>query len=161
ESLASRRELARELGLADPSITWHVARDGIAETVQFLALLGSSLGKIAYDVMLMAATEFAEAAEPFVSGRGSSSTRPQKRNPTSCELILAASKALRQHAGLALDAVVSDFERATGPWHVEWIAVPESFGYAAGAFHQTSFMIGGLVADPARMVNNPVITHGL
>ena len=38
--------------------------------------------------------------------------------------------------GSMLDAMVSDFERATGPWHVEWIAVPESFGYAAGALHQ-------------------------
>ncbi|HKS89215.1 MAG TPA: lyase family protein, partial [Stellaceae bacterium] len=83
-ALASRTELARELGLAEPPITWHVARDGIVETVQFLALLGGTLGKIAYDVMLMSATEFAEAAEPFVAGRGSSSTMPQKRNPISC-----------------------------------------------------------------------------
>ncbi len=161
ESLASRRELARELGLAEPAITWHVARDAIAETVQFLALLGGSLGKIAYDVMLMAATEFAEAAEPFVSGRGSSSTMPQKRNPISCELILAAAKTLRQHAGLILDALVSDFERATGPWHVEWIAVPESFGYAAGALHQAEFMMGGLIVDPGRMAKNLGMTHGL
>ena len=161
ESLGSRRELARELGLAEPAITWQVARDGIAETVQFLALLGGSLGKIAYDVMLMAATEFAEAAEPFVSGRGSSSTMPQKRNPISCELILAAAKALRQHAGLILDAMVSDFERATGPWHVEWIALPESFGYAAGALHQAEFMMGGLIVDPARMAKNLGMTHGL
>ncbi len=154
-------ELARELGLGEPAITWHVARDGIVETVQFLALLGGSLGKIAYDVMLMSATEFAEAAEPFISGRGSSSTMPQKRNPISCELILAASKALRQHAGLALDAMVSDFERATGPWHVEWIAVPEAFGYAAGALHQAEFMMGGLIVDAGRMAKNLGMTHGL
>ena len=118
----SRTELARELGLGEPAITWHVARDAIAETVQFLALLGGSLGKIAVDVMLMSATEFGEAAEPFVAGRGSSSTMPQKRNPISCELILAAAQALRQHAGLALDAMVSDFERTTAAWHLEWIA---------------------------------------
>jgi 3-carboxy-cis,cis-muconate cycloisomerase len=161
ESLASRAELARELGLVEPAITWHVARDGIAETVQFLALLGGSLGKIAYDVMLMASTEFAEAAEPFVAGRGSSSTMPQKRNPISCELILAAAKALRQHAGLILDALVSDFERATGPWHAEWIALPESFGYAAGALHQAEFMMGGLIVDPQRMAKNLGMTHGL
>src|SRR5712692_4506091 len=161
ESLASRRELARELSLAEPAITWHVARDAIAETVQFLALLGGSLAKVAFDVMLMSATEFGEAAEPFVAGRGSSSTMPQKRNPISCELILAAAKALRQHAGLALDAMVSDFERATGPWHVEWIAVPESFGYAAGALHQAEFMLGGLIVDPARMARNLDMTHGL
>src|SRR6185437_8325255 len=161
ESLTSCAELARELGLGEPAITWHVSRDGIAETVQFLALLGGSLGKIAYDVMLMAATELAEAAEPFVAGRGSSSTMPQKRNPISCELILAAAKALRQHAGLILDALVSDFERATGPWHAEWIALPESFGYAAGALHQTEFMMGGLIVDPVRMAKNLGMTHGL
>ena len=86
---------------------------------------------------------------------------PQKRNPISCELILAAAKALRQHAGLMLDAMVSDFERATGPWHVEWIAVPESFGYAAGALHQAEFMLGGLIVDPARMAKNLGMTHGL
>ena len=160
-SLGSRAELARELGLGEPAITWHVARDAIAETVQFLALVGGSLAKIAFDVMLMSATEFGEAAEPFVAGRGSSSTMPQKRNPISCELILAAAKALRQHAGLALDAMVSDFERATGPWHVEWIALPESFGYAAGALHQADFMIGGLIVDPARMARNLGMTHGL
>jgi 3-carboxy-cis,cis-muconate cycloisomerase len=161
EVVKSRTELARELGLGDPPITWHVTRDGIAETVQFLALLAGSLGKIAFDVMLMSATEFGEAAEPFVAGRGSSSTMPQKRNPISCELILAAAKVLRQQAGLVLDAMVTDFERATGPWHVEWVAVPEAFGYAAGALHQSRFLLGGLIVDPTRMAKNLGMTHGL
>jgi 3-carboxy-cis,cis-muconate cycloisomerase len=161
ESLETRAELARELALSDPPITWHVTRDGIAETVQVLALLLGSLGKIAFDVMLMSATEFGEAAEPFVAGRGSSSTMPQKRNPISCELILAAAKVLRQQTGLVLDAMVTDFERATGPWHVEWVAVPEAFGYAAGALHQTRFMLGGLIVDSGRMALNLGMTHGL
>ena len=139
QAVRSRTELARELDLGDPPITWHVARDGIAETVQVLALLAGSLAKIAYDVMLMSATELGEAAEPFAAGRGSSSTMPQKRNPISCELIFAAAKVLRQHAGLALDALITDFERATGPWHIEWVAVPEAFGYAAGALINRSF----------------------
>jgi 3-carboxy-cis,cis-muconate cycloisomerase len=161
EPLRVTSELARELQLGDPPISWHVARDGIAETIQALALLLGSLAKIAFDVMLMSATEFGEAAEPFVAGRGSSSTMPQKRNPISCELILAAAKAVRQHAGLVLDAMVSDFERATGPWHTEWIAVPESFGYAAGALHQARFLLGGLIVDPDRMARNLGMTHGL
>jgi 3-carboxy-cis,cis-muconate cycloisomerase len=161
ESLETRAALASELALGDPPITWHVTRDGIAETVQMLALLLGSLGKIALDVMLMSATEFGEAAEPFVAGRGSSSTMPQKRNPISCELILAAAKVLRQQAGLVLDAMVTDFERATGPWHAEWIAVPEAFGYAAGALHQARFMLGGLIVDSRRMAQNLGMTHGL
>jgi 3-carboxy-cis,cis-muconate cycloisomerase len=161
DAIRSRTGLAAELGLGDPPITWHVARDGIVETVQWLALLGGSLAKIAFDVMLMSATEFGEAAEPFIAGRGSSSTMPQKRNPISCELILAAAKVLRQQAGLVLDAMVADFERATGPWHVEWVAVPEAFGYAAGALHQSRFLLGGLIVDPARMEKNLGMTHGL
>jgi 3-carboxy-cis,cis-muconate cycloisomerase len=161
ESLKTRAALASELALGDPPITWHVTRDGIAETVQMLALLLGSLGKIALDVMLMSATEFGEAAEPFVAGRGSSSTMPQKRNPISCELILAAAKVLRQQAGLVLDAMITDFERGTGPWHVEWVALPEAFGYAAGALNQARFMLGGLIVDGRRMAQNLGMTHGL
>src|SRR6516225_3436707 len=161
QSLQTRAALASELALGDPPITWHATRDGIAETVQTLALLLGSLGKIALDVMLMSATEFGEAAEPFVAGRGSSSTMPQKRNPISCELIVAAAKVLRQQAGLVLDALLTDFERATGPWHVEWVAVPEAFGYTAGALHQARFMLGGLIVDAGRMAKNLAMTHGL
>jgi len=153
--------LAGELGLAVPASTWHVARDGFAEAVNLLGLITGSLGKIAYDVMLMMQNEVGEAYEPFVTGRGASSTMPQKRNPISSELMLAAGKAVRQHAGLMLDAMVQDFERATGPWHAEWIAIPESFVLTAGALHQAKFMLGGLVVDEARMRKNLDLTSGL
>ena len=88
-----QQALCEELGLGVPVSTWHVARDGFAEAVNFLALVTGSLGKIALDIMIMASTEFAELYEPFVKGRGASSTMPQKRNPISSELMLAASKA--------------------------------------------------------------------
>ena len=65
QGIAARAELARELALGDPAITWHAARDAVAETLSALALLAGSLGKIAFDVMLMSATEFGEAAEPL------------------------------------------------------------------------------------------------
>ncbi|HSI56359.1 MAG TPA: adenylosuccinate lyase family protein, partial [Ideonella sp.] len=159
--LAVQAALADELKLAVPATTWHVARDGFAEAVNLLALITGSLGKIAYDVMIMASTEFAELSEPFVKGRGASSTMPQKRNPISSELMLAASKAVRQHAGLMVDAMVQDFERATGPWHAEWIAIPESFILSAGALHQARFMLGGLTVDTDRMRHNLGLTRGL
>ncbi|MES2264851.1 MAG: adenylosuccinate lyase family protein [Pseudomonadota bacterium] len=153
--------LMDELNLAVPVATWHVARDGLAETVNLLGMLTASLAKIAYDVMLMASTEFGELYEPFVKGRGASSTMPQKRNPISSELIFAASKAVRQHAGLMLDAMVQDFERATGPWHAEWIAIPESFILTAGALFQAKFMLGGLIVDEQRMLHNLGMSNGL
>ena len=159
--LAVQEALCRELGLGVPVSTWHVARDGFAEVVNLLALITGSLGKIALDVMIMASTEFAEVYEPFVTGRGASSTMPQKRNPISSELMLAASKGVRQQAGLMLDAMVQDFERATGPWHAEWMAIPESFVLAAGALHQAKFALGGLIVDEAQMRKNLGISRGL
>lgn len=161
KGLAVQAEIARELGLAVPTATWHVARDALADAVLFLGLVTGSLGKIALDVMLMMQNEIAEAFEPFAHGRGASSTMPQKRNPISCELILAAGKAVRQHGALMLDAMVQDFERATGPWHAEWIAIPESFVLASGALAQAKFMLGGLIVDEARMRRNLDVTSGL
>ncbi|WP_068713523.1 class-II fumarase/aspartase family protein [Vibrio tritonius] len=153
--------LMQELELGVPECSWHVARDNFAEVVNFLGLVTGSLGKIAYDVMLMATNEIGEVYEPFVKGRGSSSTMPQKRNPISSELILASAKAVRQQAGLMLDAMIQDFERATGPWHAEWIAIPESFISTAGALHQAKFMLNGLIVDKNKMRENLGLTRGL
>ena len=161
KGFAVQQALCEELGLGVPVATWHVARDALAETVNFLALVTGSLGKIALDIMIMASTEFGELYEPFVKGRGASSTMPQKRNPISSELMLAASKAVRQHAGLMLDAMVQDFERATGPWHAEWMAIPESFALTAGALHQAKFALAGLVVDEQKMAANLGISRGL
>lgn len=161
KGLQVQQALAEELGLAVPSTTWHVARDGFAEAVNLLALVTGSLGKIAMDIMIMASTEFAEVYEPFVKGRGASSTMPQKRNPISSELMLAAAKSVRQHAGLMVDAMIQDFERATGPWHAEWIAIPESFILTAGALHQARFALGGLIVDTAQMRRNLGLSRGL
>lgn len=161
DGLLVQEALAGELELGVPATTWHVARDGFAETVNLLALITGSLGKVALDIMIMASTEFGEVYEPFVKGRGASSTMPQKRNPISSELMLAASKAVRQHAGLMMDAMVQDFERATGPWQAEWIALPESFILTAGALHQAKFALGGLIVDEQRMRHNLGISKGL
>jgi 3-carboxy-cis,cis-muconate cycloisomerase len=159
--LAVHDALMEELGLGRPAAPWHVARDAFAETVSFLALVTGSLAKIATDVMLMMQTEVAEAFEPFVAGRGSSSTMPQKRNPISCELIVAAARVVRANAGLMLDAMLADHERATGPWQLEWVAIPEAFLAASGALRQSRFMLEGLIVDAGRMRRNLDLTGGL
>ena len=158
--LRVRKRLAAELGLQEPLITWHVARDSIAEITNFLALIGGSLGKLALDIILMSSSEVGEVSEPFVPGRGSSSTMPQKRNPISSEVILAASKILRANAGLGMDAMASDFERASGPWHLEWACIPESFVVCCGALHQAIFVIDGLVVNEDAVFRNLNATGG-
>ncbi|WP_444958858.1 class-II fumarase/aspartase family protein [Microbulbifer sp. ZKSA002] len=161
KGLAVQHALAEALDLEVPTITWHSCRDGFAETVQTLALICASLAKIAVDVSVMMTTEIAEVAEPFTQHRGSSSTMPQKRNPISCELISASSKMVREHAGLMIDAMAVDFERATGPWHLEWQAIPESFALTSGSLSQANFMLTGLEVYPDKMKRNLDLSRGL
>src|SRR5690348_92442 len=159
--LAVSDALMKELGLGVPEITWHTARDRIAEVGCFLGLVTGTLGKISMDVKLMMQTEVEEVYEPFADGRGSSSTMPQKRNPISSNYIHACTAMVRQNVAALLDAMVEDHERSTGPWEIEWIAVPEIFCLTAGALAQAKFLVGGLEVDPRRMRANLDITRGL
>jgi 3-carboxy-cis,cis-muconate cycloisomerase len=153
--------LMKELGLGQPAIAWHTVRDCIAEVGCFLGLVTGICGKIAFDVKLMMQTEVEEVYEPFFEGRGSSSTMPQKRNPISSVYITATTALVRQQVAALLDAMIEDHERATGPWEIEWIAVPEIFSLAAGALAQTRFMVSGLIVDEKKMRANLDITRGL
>lgn len=160
-AMETQAGLMAELGLTQPDIAWHTVRDTIAEVGGFLGLVGGSLGKIAMDVKLMMQHEVAEVFEPFAPGRGSSSTMPQKRNPISSCYIHAAISVVRQHAASLMDAMVADHERSTGPWEIEWIALPEAFCLTAGALKQTRFVLEGLEVDPAAMIANIELTNGL
>jgi 3-carboxy-cis,cis-muconate cycloisomerase len=60
-----------------------------------------------------------------------------------------------------LDAMLQDHERATGPWHAEWIALPQAFALGAGALHHTRALLEGLTVDPARMRRNLDLTQGM
>jgi 3-carboxy-cis,cis-muconate cycloisomerase len=161
DGLRVQAALMVELDLGQPAIAWHTMRDTIAEVGCFLGLVTGTLGKIATDIKLMMQTEVAEAYEPFAEGRGSSSTMPQKRNPISCAYIHACVSMVRQHAAALLDAMVEDHERSTGPWEIEWIALPEIFCLSAGALAQARFLLGGLVIDQKRMRQNLDATGGL
>ena len=152
--LATQKALAEELGLGLPDITWHTVRDGFTEVTGLLALISASIGKIGYDIMLMMQTETGEVLEPFVPGRGASSTMPQKRNPISSELILASAKIVREQHSAMLDAMVQDHERATGQWQVEWHALPTAFIVASGGLKAAREALEGLEvrADAMREV---------
>jgi 3-carboxy-cis,cis-muconate cycloisomerase len=160
-ALETQAGLMKELGLAQPVIAWHTIRDNIAEVGCFLGLVTGTLGKLAMDVKLMMQTEVGEVYEPFAHGRGSSSTMPQKRNPISSCYIHACAAMVRQHVAALLDAMVADHERSTGPWEIEWIALPEAFVLSAGALNQARFVVAGLEVDAKRMRANLDLTNGL
>ncbi len=161
DGLATQEVLAEELGLGVPDITWHTIRDGFAEVTGLLALICASVGKIGYDIMLMMQSETGEVFEPFVPGRGASSTMPQKRNPISSEMMLAAAKIVREQHSIMLDAMVQDHERATGQWHAEWQALPTAFIVASGGLRAAREALEGLDVRPDNMRRVLDTTKGL
>ena len=160
DGLKVQAALMDELKLGQPEIAWHTVRDRIGEVGSFLALVCATLGKISTDVKLMMQTEVAEVFEPFHEGRGSSSTMPQKRNPISCLYIHATASLVRQNAASLIEAGVADHERSTGPWEIEWIALPEIFLLASGTLSQSRLLLEGLQVDEKRMRANLDITNG-
>ena len=161
QGIAVMEGLAAELGLAASAAPWHVCRDALAETVGLLGLICGSLAKIATDIILLAQTEVGEVAEPYVAGRGQSSTMPQKRNPIASEYILAASRTVQALVPAMLGAMAQDHERATGPWQAEALVLPQAFVLTHGALLHTRAIAEGMVVDAERMRANLDITHGL
>jgi len=161
DGLRVQEGLMKELRLGQPDISWHTVRDRIAEVGCFLGLVTGSCGKIAFDVKLLMQTEVEEVYEPFHQGRGSSSTMPQKRNPISSVYITAQTAMVKQLVAALLEAQVEDHERSTGPWEIEWIALPEIFMLAAGALYQTRLVVEGLQVNEKKMRENLFITKGL
>ena len=124
-ALRCQELLAQELKLDVPAIAWHTERDNLAEVSNYLSVVTATCAKFATDLKIMMQLEVGEAREPYVPHRGSSSTMPQKRNPIGCAYICSMASSVRALAGGMTEAVVADFERSTGPWEIEWIALPQ------------------------------------
>ena len=161
QGIAVMEGLAAELGLHAPLAPWHVCREALAETVAFLGLICGGLAKFATDIILLAQTEVGEVAEPYVAGRGASSTMPQKRNPIASEYILAAARTVQGLVPVMLGAMAQDHERATGPWQSEALVIPQVFVLTHGALLHARAIAEGMVVDSGRMRRNLDLTHGL
>jgi 3-carboxy-cis,cis-muconate cycloisomerase len=158
---AVAERLAADLGLPLPPLPWHGDRSRIARIAAALGLAAGALGKIALDVALLMQTEVGEAFEPAAPGKGGSSTMPHKRNPVGATLALASARQAQALVPLALQAMLSEHERAIGGWHAEWQALPEAFRLTAAAASHVRVLAEGLEVDAARMRANLDRTHGL
>ena len=153
--------LAAELGLTPALISWHTARDGFGELVALCGLLTATLGKLAREIAVLQQNEFGEAEEPFVLGKGSSSTMPQKRNPILCEAVIGIAQLVRQHVPTMLSAMQPEHERAMGEWHVEWDLLPHVCQLTHAALQHSLGVFDELVVHPEQMKRNLDLTHGL
>lgn len=155
------RQLAKTLDLALADISWHSSRDRIGEVATLLGLIVVTLGKMARDISLLMQTEVAEAFEPAGEGRGGSSTMPQKKNPVSCSVVLAAAVRVPGLVATVLSSMVQEHERGLGNWQAEWETMPTIFNLCSGSLDRMNEMISGLEVDASRMASNLDLTKGL
>ncbi|CAK1364856.1 hypotheticalsprotein [Cercospora beticola] len=158
--LRCQKLFAAHLGLAVPEIAWHTERDNFAEAANYLAVLTATCAKFATDLKLMMQLEVAEAREPYVPHRGSSSTMPQKRNPIGCAYICSMASSVRTMASGIVEAVVADFERSTGPWEIEWIMLPQICALSHACLKQTHYLLDGIEVDEKGMKKNLELSKG-
>lgn len=162
KGLEVRRLMMEELGLGVPDITWHTARDRWSELVSWMAMLAATLAKIATEVATLMRSEIGELSEPFETGRGASTTLPQKRNPIACEPIIANAHRMRELASSQMTAMIQEHERgALGQMHLEWTVIPDAFLYLSGALHHARFILENLWVDKENMRKNLDLQGGL
>src|SRR5688572_21045336 len=141
------KELAKELSLAVPVMPWHTQRDSFVEFAGWLSLVTGTLGKMAQDIILLAQTEVGEAGESTEAGRGGSSTMPQKSNPITSELIVAAARTNAALLSAMHQAQIQEHERATHGWQVEWLTLPQMITLAGAALKHALYLAENLQAD--------------
>ena len=143
--------VADDLGLAEPALGWHTVR---LRPVRLSAALGSGLGvmgKVARDVVLLAQTEVAEAAEGAGDGRGGSSTMPHKHNPVGAVAVIACAQRAPGLVATMLGSMLQEHERAAGAWQAEWEPLLELLRLTGSAASALRELLEGLDVDPERM----------
>src|SRR5438552_4443463 len=148
------------LGIA-PISSQIVQRDRHAHFMTTLALIGSSLEKMAQEIRHVQRTELSEAFEPFGSGQQGSSAMPHKRNPELCERICGLARVLRGYAVTAMEDVALWHERDISHSSAERIIIPDACTLLHYMLHIFTRVMAGLEVDEERMLSNLNMTGGL
>lgn len=138
-----------------------VARDRHAEVLSAIAILGTTLERIAVEVRHLQRTEVREAQEGFSKGQTGSSSMPHKKNPISTENITGAARLLRSNLQAALENVCLWHERDISHSSVERIILPDSTTLASYATRRMTTVVKNLIVYPENMQRNLDALHGL
>ena len=159
---AIEREVCRKLGLAPaPISTQVIQRDLHAAYVTTLALIGSSLEKLATEIRHLQRTEVQEAEEPFGRGQKGSSAMPHKKNPITCERISGMSRLLRGYSVAAMENIPLWHERDIAHSSVERIILPDASITLDYMLQTMTEVVQGLVVHADRMRENLMRTRGV
>ena len=148
------------LGVA-PISNQIVQRDRHAHFMTTLALIGSSLEKMAQEIRHLQRTEVSEAFEPFGSGQQGSSAMPHKRNPELCERICGLARVLRGFSVTAMENVALWHERDISHSSAERIIIPDACTLLHYMLSIFTTVMRGIQVDAARMEANLNMTGGL
>ena len=150
------------LGLRAAKVsTQIIQRDRYAEYLTALAIVASTLEKIALTVRHWQRTEVREAQESFARGQKGSSAMPHKKNPIISERICGLARVVRANAVVGLENVALWHERDISHSSAERIVLPDSSIALDYMLHKTISLIEGLVVYPERMLENLKLTRGL
>ena len=138
-----------------------IQRDRHAYYVATLAVIASTLDKIATEVRHLQRTEVREAEEYFSEKQKGSSAMPHKRNPVTSEQISGLARVVRANAQAAFENVALWHERDISHSSVERIILPDSTILADYMLNKTTELIDRLLVYPERMRRNLESTHGL
>jgi len=143
------------LGLQpEPVATQVVPRDRHAAYFSTLALIGSSLERIATEVRHLQRTEVLEVEEPFTPGQKGSSAMPHKRNPWQLENVCGCARLLRGYALSALENVPLWHERDISHSSVERVIGPDATILLDFMLVRLTNILDKLVIHPERMRKN-------
>ena len=151
-----------KLGLkaADVS-TQIIQRDRYAEYLCTLAIVASTLEKIALQVRHWQRTEVREAQEAFKIGQKGSSAMPHKRNPILSERICGMARTVRANSIVGLENVALWHERDISHSSAERIVLPDSSATLDYILAKTTSLLDTLVVYPENMLKNLGLTRGL
>ena len=145
----------QELGLASsPASTQVVQRDRHAEVLSTLAILGSTMEKIALEIRGAQRTEVRELAEPFGRGQKGSSAMPHKRNPILAERLCGMARLLRANAAVGFENNALWQERDISHSSAERVVLPDSTILAFYMLRTTTRILRGLEVHEDRMLEN-------
>ena len=154
--------VCEKLGLsAAPVSTQVIQRDRYAEYLGTLAIIASSLEKIALQVRHWQRTEVREAQEAFKKGQKGSSAMPHKRNPILSERICGMARTVRANSIVGLENVALWHERDISHSSAERIVLPDSSAALDYMLAKTTSLLDTLVVYPENMLKNLNLTRGL
>lgn len=154
--------VAARLGLAaDPVTNQTVARDRHAELLSALALIGTTVERIALEIRHLQRSEVREAREGFAAGQTGSSSMPHKKNPIASENLTGVARLLRSYLAPAMEDVALWHERDISHSSVERVILPDATTLASYALRRMARVLDALVVDEARMNENLGALHGL